>query len=96
VKAHGGGEYDIEEAMCLLMQVKLSQPFGGTPAKYSESSRLAVSPCRDLLARLELDWPEYQKNSKEDAADFVIRETLETFRPTPRVNLSQIKRVRPV
>lgn len=83
VKARGGSEYDIEEALCLLMQVKLSQSFRGTPGSYSESSKLDASPRRELLARLERDWTKYRKNSKEDAADFVIREALQTFRPMP-------------
>jgi hypothetical protein len=83
MKARGGSEYDVEEVMCLLMQVKLSQAFDGTPANYSESSTLHASLRRDLLARFERDWPEYRQSSKEDAADFVIREALETFQPAP-------------
>jgi hypothetical protein len=42
-KVRGGGAYDIEEALCLLMQVKLSQAFGGTPSTYRASS-LLVAP----------------------------------------------------
>jgi hypothetical protein len=80
MKSHGGTEYDIEEALCLLMQVKLSQQFAGTAADYRASARLAPSPRRTLLIELENDWPSYASSGSGDAADFVIAETIKTFR----------------
>lgn len=81
MKARGGVEYDIEEAMCLLMQSKLSQSFHRTPDNGSVSGRLGAMPRRNLLVSLERDWKKYLRNPKEDAADFIIRETIETFLP---------------
>jgi len=87
MKARGGSEYDIEEALCLLMQVKLSQSFGRTPPNYTGSGKLGASPRRDLLARLERDWTKYLKNSRVDVADFLIGEVLKTFRARSKHNL---------
>ena len=79
MKLRGGTEYDIEEALCLFMQVRLSQEFGGTKSDYQSSAHLDASPRKDLLIAIEHDWPNYERNSQQDAADFLIAETIKTF-----------------
>jgi hypothetical protein len=74
----GGSEYAIEEAMCLLMQAKLSMSFGGTPQSFRTSATLVPSATRTLLVALEADWDAFQKG-RQNAADWLISETLRTF-----------------
>ena len=50
------------EALCLLMQVKLSQLYGQTPKDYTISPRSDPSVMKVVLAALEDKWPEYQAN----------------------------------
>jgi hypothetical protein len=76
----GGGEYDIEEAACLLMQAKLSIADHTTPTNYLSSSDFtSESPRRTLLLALERDWPRYQESKSANFADFLIAETIKTF-----------------
>lgn len=77
ISAHGGTSYDIEEALCLLMQSKL-------PASYGEGHQIAASdagdtPRRVLLRAMERDWNRYRNDASMNAADFAIDETLRTF-----------------
>lgn len=77
VVARGGDVSDIEEALCLLMQVKLSQSSGQTPGAFRLSSKLTTpSVKRDILVALENGWASYQADSKEDLIDFLISETI--------------------
>jgi hypothetical protein len=83
ITANGGGEYDVEEALCLLMQAKLSIASGATPKGYLVSQDYTrVSPRRTLLLTLERDWPSYQAASDINIADFLIAETIKTFGPS--------------
>jgi hypothetical protein len=78
--ANGGGDYDVEEALCLLMQAKLSIASGVTPSDYlSSTTYTEVTPRRKLLLTLERDWTTYLASSGTNIADFLIAETIKTF-----------------
>jgi len=79
MKANGGSDYDVEEALCLLMQAKMSIAFGATTKDLRSSDRLRPSPRKTLLTALENDWESYTKSPNLDAADWLIAETLKTF-----------------
>ena len=79
IKANRGAEYDVEEALCLLLQAQMSIAYGVTPKGFRSSDKLAPSPRRTLLVALENDWDTYTKSSDANAADFLIAETLRTF-----------------
>ena len=79
MKANGGSDYDVEEALCLLMQAKMSIAFGATAKDLRSSDRLKPSPRKTLLTALENDWESYTKSPNLDAADWLIAETLQTF-----------------
>lgn len=77
--ASGGSDYDVEEALCLLMQAKMSIAFGATPKDYLSSKDFtAVSPRRTLLLALEHDWPSYLSSPDTNIADYLIAETIKT------------------
>lgn len=81
VVARGGDASDIEEALCLLMQVKLSQASGQTPREFRLSSKFTTpSVKRGILVALENGWPSYQADSKEDLIDFLLTETIRAMR----------------
>ncbi len=63
---------DIEEALCLLMQVKLSQLYGQTPADFKISPRVTDSVKKEVLTDLENRWPEYQANPRQNLMDWFI------------------------
>lgn len=63
---------DLEEALCLLMQVKLSQLYGQTPADFRISPRMSDSAKKEVLADLESRWPEYQANPQQNLMDWFI------------------------
>jgi hypothetical protein len=79
MKAAGGSEYDVEEALCLLMQAKLSIAAGMTPQDYRTSAGLKASPRKTLLLALERDWTLYLDRPGINAADWLIEETARTF-----------------
>jgi hypothetical protein len=79
MKENGGSDYDVEEALCLLMQAKMSIAFGATPADFISSDKLKTSPRKTLLVALENDWADYSKLANLNAADWLISETLKTF-----------------
>jgi hypothetical protein len=77
ISARGGTSYDIEEALCLLMQTKL-------PASYGTDHDVPPNdagdtPRRTLLRAMEHDWDRYRANTSMTAADFAIDETIRTF-----------------
>jgi hypothetical protein len=77
----GGSEYAVEEALCLLMQAKMSIAAGETPPNFRTSTTIADNdPSKRLLIALERDWPAYLRNKKLNAADFLIEETIKTYR----------------
>jgi hypothetical protein len=79
-EARGGDASDIEEALCLLMQVKLSQASGETPSEFRLSTKLKdPSVTRDILVALENAWRDYQSDSKQDLIDFVLAQTIRTM-----------------
>jgi|HubBroStandDraft_1064217.scaffolds.fasta_scaffold403884_1 hypothetical protein len=79
MKANGGSDYDVEEALCLLMQAKMSIASGFTAKDFRSSDRLKPSPRKTLLVALENNWVSYTKSPNINAADWVITETLKTF-----------------
>src|SRR5580700_2788470 len=79
MKANGGSDYDVEEALCLLMQAEMSIASGATAKDLRTSDRLKSSPRKTLLIALENDWETYTKSPNINAADWLIAETLKTF-----------------
>lgn len=76
----GGSEYAIQEALCLLMQAKMSIAAGDTRPDFRTSTTIANdNPSKKLLIMLERDWPAYQRDKKLNAADWLIRETIKTY-----------------
>jgi hypothetical protein len=77
IYAHGGTSYDIEEALCLLMQSKLPQAYGAgsdhSPSDVGDTAR------RMLLRAMEHDWDRYRSDASMNAMDFAIDETIRTF-----------------
>ena len=54
MEANGGTDYDVEEALCLLLQAKISIEAGMTPRDYLTSEHYTQgTPRRRLLVRLE-------------------------------------------
>jgi hypothetical protein len=77
VMAHGGDASDIEEALCLLMQVKVSQASGETSSEFRLSTKLkGPSVKRNILVALENGWQDYQSDSKQDLIDFALTQTI--------------------
>jgi hypothetical protein len=79
MKANGGSDYDVEEALCLLMQAKMSIAAGVTAMDFRTSDRLKPSPRKALLIALENDWEAYTQSPNINAAHWLIAETLKTF-----------------
>jgi hypothetical protein len=79
MRAKGGSNYDVEEALCLLMQAKMSIASGATRKDLRTSDSLKPSPRKTLLIALENDWESYTKSQNINVADWLIAETLKTF-----------------
>ena len=76
----GGSEYAVEEALCLLIQAKMSIAAGKTKPDFLTSNTIADSnPSKKLLIALEHDWPTYLQDKKLDAANWLIEETIKTY-----------------
>ncbi|AIF46625.1 hypothetical protein [Dyella japonica] len=75
ISARGGTSYDIEEALCLLMQSKLPEAY----AAEVPASDAGDTPRRVLLRAMERDWSRYRADTSMNAADFAIAETIRTF-----------------
>jgi len=75
ISAHGGTSYDIEEALCLLMQSKLPEAYGAKVTARDTGD----TPRRVLLRAMERDWGRYRADTAMNAADFAIDETIRTF-----------------
>jgi hypothetical protein len=81
----GGSEYAIEEALCLLVQAKMSIAAGATRPDFRTSVTIADgNPSKKLLIALERDWPAYLRDKKLNAADWLIHETIKTYSPRAR------------
>jgi hypothetical protein len=77
----GGSEYAIQEALCLLMQAKMSIAAGDTRPDFRTSTTIANgNPSKKLLVALERDWLAYQREKKRNAADWLVQETIKTYR----------------
>lgn len=77
MESAGGHAYDIEEALCLLMQVKLSEAGGLTEPGLRMSERLAEpSPKRRVLAALEQGWDAYLRRADTDIVDYMLDRTI--------------------
>lgn len=74
VVATGGEQGDIEEALSLLMQVKLSQSCGWTDKNYSLAAKLKDdgSAKYKIIVGLERDWDAYQNAPQKNLVDFLI------------------------
>lgn len=74
VVAAGGQAADIEEALSMLMQVKLAQACGTTAADYSLAAKLQKdgTPKYRIIVGLERDWPNYLSNHQMDLVDFML------------------------
>lgn len=80
MRGAGGSDYAIEEALCLLMQAKMSIAAGLTRPDFLTSRTMADSnPSKKLLLALERDWPDYLRDKSLNAADFLIDETIKTY-----------------
>lgn len=77
IYAHGGTSYDIEEALCLLMQAKLPATYGAGADHSPVDS--GDTPRRVLLRAMERDWDRYRGDTAMNAMDFAIDETIRTF-----------------
>jgi len=75
VGAKGGNFYDVEEALCLVMQVKLSQALGQTKPDYLVSTKLKPSITRSIAERMEANWPRYLSGSG-DVVDYMLDQAL--------------------
>jgi hypothetical protein len=76
ISARGGTAYDIEEALCLLMQSKLPAAYGNAAYPANDAGD---TPRRVLLRAMERDWDRYRADSSMTAADFAIDEAIRTF-----------------
>ena len=80
VKGHGGEQPDIEESLCLFMQLKLSQSCGYDEPSRRMSERFAANvPKGAILRSLEAGWDGYQANSKQDIIDYTLHQTIAAF-----------------
>jgi hypothetical protein len=69
----GGHPNDIEEALCLLMQARLSAAAGFTPIEHRVSVVFTEpSPKRAILVALEEGWESYSQSTKGDLIDFML------------------------
>jgi len=74
--AHGATADDLEEALCLLMQAKLSQFYGQTPVDFKVSAKLSPSVKKDVLVSLENGWPAYRANSRQTLIEWFVSQSL--------------------
>jgi hypothetical protein len=69
----GGQKYEIEEALALLMQARVSAAAGFTPSDYRVSANFTdPSPKRAILVALEDGWDAYRQSDTEDLIDFML------------------------
>lgn len=84
VKRHGGEQPDIEEALRVFMQLKLSQSCGYDEPSRSMSDRFPANvPKGAVLRSLETGWDGYQANSKQDVIDYTLHQTIAAFPTRP-------------
>lgn len=81
--ARGATGDDLEEALCLLMQAKLSQVYGQTLADFRVSAKLSPSLKKDVLVNLENRWPEYQTNSRQTLIEWFVSQSLTCLSAMP-------------
>ena len=80
IKRHGGEPPEIEESLCLFMQLKLSQTCGYDEPSRRISDRFAASvPKGAILRSLEAGWDSYQSDPKQDIIDYTLRQTIAAF-----------------
>jgi hypothetical protein len=79
MKQLGGAATDIEEALPLLMQVKVSQSCGLTPPDYYISAHMENSPKKDIVVEMERDWWKYQKNYQVNAIQFLLTSAIKAL-----------------
>lgn len=75
VSAKGGGFYDVEEALCLVMQVKLSAALNPKGGAKSVAKDLKPSITRSIVERMEANWSGYLHGS-QDAVDYMLDQAL--------------------
>jgi hypothetical protein len=79
VKQRGGTPSDIEEALPLFMQVKLSQECGTTGPDYDFSAKLNSSPKRDIVLQMDRDWGHYRKDYEENIIQFWLASAIKAL-----------------
>jgi|SRR5215813_6959528 len=83
VQALGGKEEDIEESLCLFMQITLSQECGYTDTTRRISTQLNDSPLKKKICKaLEDEWSDYQRDNQKypTIIDYLIHCTLEAMK----------------
>jgi hypothetical protein len=81
----GGQKYEIEEALALLMQARVSAAAGLTPSDYRVSANVTEpSPKRAILVALEDGWDAYRQSDTGDLIDFVLDRTMHALRTDAR------------
>jgi hypothetical protein len=79
MKQRGGTPSDIEEALPLFMQVKLSQECGTTGLDYNFSAKQDNSPKRDIVLQMDRDWGHYRKDYEENIIQFWLTSAIEAL-----------------
>ncbi|MGA3211570.1 MAG: hypothetical protein ABSD20_09695 [Terriglobales bacterium] len=80
MKQRGGTASDIEEALPLLLQVKLSQTCGTTDLDYSPTAHMESSPKKEIVQEMERGWVKYRKNNyEENAIQFLLTSAIKAL-----------------
>jgi hypothetical protein len=83
VRLHGGTDPEIEESLCLFMQLKLSQSCGYDEASRRISERFDANvPKGAILRSLEAGWDKYQASPAQDIIGYMLQQTIVAF-PAP-------------
>lgn len=88
VDALGAHASDVEEALALLMQVKLSQSCGWTKPDFVLTAKMKDDGSLKwkVLAGLENDWPSYERTPSVNLVDFLIDSASRTVDAAPGTN----------
>jgi hypothetical protein len=81
LKRAESAKVDLEETMCLFMQVQLSKACGATPAAYRISADFPEGGQKKLLASLESDWEAYvgDRQRWQDLQVYVLEKASAVF-----------------
>ncbi len=81
VVKNGGDSHDIEESLCLFMQVKLSQECGLTEKNLKISDYLDDPVTKRICKGLEDNWEDYKSHPEKypTIIDFTLKTVISTF-----------------